>query len=196
MPNEKEITRISEREINPLLLNRWSPRALSGESLSEEELMSLFEAAKWAPSCYNNQPWRFIYVQNGTPAWEKLYSILTAGNKVWTVKAAALVLVVSRLKFELTEQPNYTSSFDCGSAWENLALEAYTRGLVAHGMSGFDYEAARVNMEVPETYKIEMMIAVGRPGQKEDLSPELQAIEQPSDRKKIQEIVSEGKFDF
>lgn len=196
MSSEGQTGRQSEAEITPLILNRWSPRALSGEKLSDEELMALFEAAKWAPSCYNNQPWRFIYVKRETEHWDKLFSLLNEGNKVWTKNAAALILLVSYQLFELNGQPNPTASLDCGAAWENLALEASARGLVAHGMSGFDYEAARANFNIPDEYKVEAMVAVGRHGNKEDLPEKVKAMEFPSDRKKLAQIISEGKFDF
>jgi nitroreductase len=177
-----------EQKINPLILKRWSPRALSGEPLSEEELAALFEAAKWAPSCFNNQPWRFIYVKNNTPNWEKMYSLLTESNKIWTSKAAVLVLVISKQTFDYNGQPSRTASFDVGAAWENLALEAATRGLVAHGMAGFDY--------IPDDYKVEAMIALGQPGRTEDLPAKMQATEFPSDRKKQALIAAEGEFKF
>jgi len=196
MSNNNENPRQSEAEITPLILNRWSPRALSGEKLSDNELLSLFEAAKWAPSCYNNQPWRFIYVKNGTPAWDKMFSVLAKGNQAWTAKAAVLVLVISYSFFEHNNLPNPTASFDCGAAWQSLALEASARGLVAHAMSGFDYEAARANFNIPEIYKVEAMIALGRPGERKDLPEDLRAIEFPSGRKQLNEIISEGEFKF
>lgn len=196
MPNVKENIRLTEMPITPLIIGRWSPRALSGEKLSDEELSALFEAAKWAPSAFNSQPWRFIYVKNGTPAWDKLFSTLAAGNKLWTDKAAVLVLLLSRNNFEYNDQPNLTASFDCGAAWENLALEASARGLVAHAMSGFDYDVARANFNIPDTYKPEVVIALGRPGKREDLPENMQAMEFPSDRKKLSELISEGKFKF
>ncbi len=193
MSSEKNL-RKSESAITPLILNRWSPRALSGEKLKDEELLSLFEAAKWAPSAFNSQPWRFIYVKNGTPSWDKLFSTLANGNKIWTAKAAVLVLLISRNNFEYNDRPNPTAAFDCGAAWQSLALEASARGLVAHAMSGFDFDAARANFQIPEDYKPEIVIALGRLGKKDDLPEDFQKIEFPSDRKKVQEIVSEGEF--
>jgi len=183
-----------EHEINPLTLKRWSPRALSGEALTDEELKSLFEAAKWAPSAFNGQPWRFIYAKNNTPSWAKLFSALGEFNQVWVKKAAVLILVLSQKNFEYNGQPNPTASFDAGAAWENLALEAVNRGLVAHGMSGFDYDKARANLSIPENYKLEAMVAIGKPGNKEDLPEKMRASEFPSDRKKLAEIISEGEF--
>ncbi|MFA6194468.1 MAG: nitroreductase family protein [Patescibacteria group bacterium] len=193
MSSEKSI-RKSELPITPLILNRWSPRALSGEKMGDEELLSLFEAAKWAPSAFNSQPWRFIYVKNGTPSWDKIFSTLANGNKIWTAKAAALVLVISRNNFEYNDRPNPTASFDCGAAWQSLALEASARGLVAHAMSGFDFDAARANFKIPEDYQPEVVVALGHLGKKDDLPEDFQKIEFPSDRKKVQEIISEGEF--
>ncbi|MFA5155447.1 MAG: nitroreductase family protein [Patescibacteria group bacterium] len=185
-----------EQEINPLILKRWSPRALSGGTLSDEELMALFEAAKWAPSSSNSQPWRFIYAKNQTPHWDKLFSLLGEFNQAWTKRAAVLVLVLSRQKSEASGRFDQTASFSAGAAWENLALEATSRGLIAHGMSGFDYERAKTELAIRDDYKVEAMIAIGRPGNKEDLSDALQARETPSGRKPLRELVSEGEFKF
>jgi len=185
-----------EHTINPLTLKRWSPRALSGEAISDEELFALLEAAKWAPSAFNSQPWRFIYAKNGTPSWIKLFSALGEFNQTWVSKAAALVLVITRQNFEYNDKPNPTASFDAGAAWENLALEAVNRGLVAHAMSGFDYDKARADLNIPAAYKLEAMIAVGHPGERKDLPEPMQAPEFPSDRKKLAELISEGEFKF
>lgn len=183
-----------EHNINPLILRRWSPRALRGEAINNEDLLSLFEAAKWAPSGFNNQPWRFIYAHNKTEHWEKLFLLLSEANQSWVNKAAALVLVISKQTFDYNNQPAPTSSFDAGAAWENLALEATTRGLVAHGMSGFDFERARQEYQIPAAYKVEAMIAIGLPGDKAELNEKQQAAEFPSDRKKLSELISEGIF--
>jgi len=183
-----------EHPINPLILGRWSPRALSGEPLTAEELMSLFEAAKWAPSSSNQQPWRFIYARRDTPAWSKLFSLLTPSNQEWTQRAAALIVIVSQQVFPAG--PSRTASFVTGAAWENLALEASGRGLVAHAMSGFDYDRAKIELKVPDDYKVEAMAAVGRPGDKEQLPERHRKWEFPSGRKSLHEIISEGEFRF
>ena len=188
------MSRQSNYPIQPLILNRWSPRAMSGESLTEEELMSLFEAARWAPSSYNNQPWRFIYAHRETDAWGSLFGLLGEFNQGWTHKAAALVVVVAKTRFDYNGKPSVTHALDTGAAWENLALEASARGLVAHGMEGFDYKAAKEKLGVPDDHVVLAMIAIGKPGKKEDLSAELQEREVPSDRRPLSEIVMEGKF--
>ena len=183
-----------EYNINPLFVNRWSPRAMSGEEISYDDLMGLFEAARWAPSSYNNQPWRFIYAMRNTDHWQRLFSLLVDGNKIWAQNAAVIIAVISRKNFEFNEKPAITYQFDAGAAWENLALEATTKRLVTHGMQGFDYNAARKVLAVPDSFDIMAMVAIGKLGQKENLPNDLQEREYPSDRKPLKEIVMEGKF--
>ena len=186
--------RKSTYEINPLILNRWSRRSMTREELDEETIMSLFEAARWAPSSYNNQPWRFIYAKRNTLYWDKLFNLLAEPNKVWTKDAALLVVVVSRKNFEHNEKFSTTHQYDAGAAWENLALEASSRGLVVHGMQGFDYERARIDLEIPDTFDVMAMIAIGKKGPRDNLPQQLQEREYPNDRKPLAEIVMEGQF--
>ncbi len=98
--NTEEKRRTPAHDIHSLILNRWSPRSMTGEELTDEVLMSLFEAARWAPSSYYNQPWRFIYAKRNTEYWDKLFNLLVEGNKVWAKNAAALVVVIARKNFE------------------------------------------------------------------------------------------------
>ena len=167
---------------------------MTGEELTDEVLMSLFEAARWAPSSYNNQPWRFIYAKRSTEHWDRLFNLLVEGNKVWAKNAAALVVIIARKNFENNEKPARTNQFDTGAAWENLALEATFRELVVHGMQGFDYERARKDLEVPDNFDVVAMIAIGKRGSKDQLPPQLQEREYPNDRKPLKEIVMEGQF--
>ncbi len=191
---ENESARKSNYPINPLILNRWSPRSMTGEALNDDDIMSLFEAARWAPSSYNNQPWRFIYAKRNTEHWDRFFNLLAEGNKNWTKNAALLVVVISRKNFEFNEKPAITHQFDAGSAWENLALEASSRGIVAHGMQGFDYEKAGVNLGVPHDFEVMAMIAIGKKGPIEILPPELQEMEKLTDRKPLKEIIMEGFY--
>ena len=186
--------RNSMYKINPLILSRWSGRSMIGEELSDEEIMSLFEAARWAPSSSNNQPWRFIYAKRNTEHWNKLFSLMVEGNKIWTKNAAVLVVVISRKNFEHNEKPSKTYQYEAGSAWENLALEATSRGLAAHGMAGFDYEKAKKDLDIPDNFDVMAMIAIGKIGPKENLQPQLQEKEHPNDRKPLSEIIMEGQF--
>ena len=191
--------KINNRELefpcNEVFPNRWSPRALSGEEISDEELMTLFEAGRWAPSSYNNQPWRFIYAKRDTGHWDSIFNLLADANKAWCKNAAVLVVVVSNKNFEYNGKPSRTHSLSAGAAWENIALQATFMGLVAHGMAGFDYGKAKEVLGVPDDFNVEMMFAIGKKGRKEDLSEEAQKMEVQSLRKPLKEIVFEGKFD-
>ncbi len=192
---KKQLTnRKSDYPISSFILNRWSPRAMTGEPITQDELFTLFEAARWAPSCYNNQPWIFIYGMKGTPEWDTLRELQVPFNQEWTKNSSALVLIVSRNNFYHNDKPSVTHSFDTGAAWMALALEGHEKGLVVHGMQGFDYEAAKKRLHIPEGYTVEAMIAIGKPAPKETLSPELQAKEVPSGRKPITEFVMKGTF--
>jgi nitroreductase len=180
--------------IHSLILNRWSPRSMTGEVITDEELMGLFEAARWAPSSYNNQPWRFIYAKRDTKHWEVLFNLLVEGNKAWAKNASVLIVVIARKNFEFNEKPARTNQFDTGAAWENIALEATFRGLAPHGMQGFDYEKARKDLEIPDNFDVLAMIAIGRRAPRGHLPLQLQEREYPSDRKPLKDIVMEGKF--
>lgn len=186
--------RIPQFSINELFIKRWSPRAMSGQEISDAELMSLFEAARWAPSSFNNQPWRFIYAKRNTHHWDALFNLMVESNQSWTKNAAVLMVVISKKTFDHNNKPAHTHSFDTGAAWENLALQGASMNLVVHGMEGFDYERARKVLNIPEGYTIEAMIAVGKPADKNVLSEDLQKREQPSDRKKVSEFIFEGVF--
>ncbi|MEE9594774.1 MAG: nitroreductase family protein [Candidatus Hydrothermarchaeales archaeon] len=186
--------RKTEYNVDPLFPNRWSPRAMSGGEISDEELFTLFEAARWAPSSNNNQPWRFLYAKKNTENWTLFFNFLFDGNKAWAKNAAVLIVMVSKKTFDHSERPAITHSFDTGSAWENLALQGSISGLVVHGMQGFDYEMAREELNVPDNYQVEAMAAVGRLGKKEDLPEHLQEREFPSGRKELSEIAIEGRF--
>lgn len=188
--------RKSSYPIQDLILSRVSSRAFSEERLSEEELMALFEAAHWAPSSYNNQPWRFIYARRGTKEWDTLFSFLIDFNKSWCAKADTLVLVTSRNHFEHNNKPSPTAQFDTGAAWMSLALEAHARDIVAHGMEGFDYAGIKKALKIPESYTVLAMIAIGKQGDVAELPREMQEKEKPSVRKPLKDVISEGKFNF
>lgn len=181
-------------EINPVIVNRWSPRSFASYDLSDKDLFSLFESARWAPSSSNSQPWRFIYAKRNSENWDDFFNLLIDFNKQWCTDASALVVIVSRKNFEHNGQPSITHQFDTGAAWENLAIQAVSQGLVTHAMAGFDYDKARKTLQVPNDYDVMAMIAIGKRGPKERLTPELQARETPNTRKPLSEIVMEGKF--
>lgn len=184
-----------DHEISPLFVNRWSPRAMSGEEIGREELMRMFEAGRWAMSSMNNQPWRFLFALRNTLHWEKFYGLLTQNNQTWCKNAAALIVVVSKKMFDFNGKPARTHSYDAGAAWYSFALQGSMMGLVVHGMQGFDYDRAASELGVTDEYQVEAMAAVGRPGNREDLPPALQEREVPSQRKKVEEFAFEGGFE-
>ncbi|MBW3542980.1 MAG: nitroreductase family protein [Planctomycetes bacterium] len=188
--------RAADHQIELLFLRRWSPRAMSGEPLTDEELRRLFEAARWAPSTYNEQEWRFLYGRNGSEHWQTFYELLVEGNRAWCGRAAVLVVVLSHKFFQRNGKPNPVHTFDSGAAFENLALQGAAMDLVVHGMAGFDRELARRTLEVPDDYDVEAMISIGRPGDPDDLPAELREREVPSGRKPLHEIICEGPFAF
>lgn len=192
--NMAKNSRISDYNINPLLLNRWSPRSMSGKSIDNTTLSSLFEAARWAPSSSNSQPWRFIYTMRESKEWEKFLNLVMEGNRVWAKNAAVLMVVISRRNYEHNEKFSRTHQLDTGSAWENMALEASSRGLAIHGMAGFDYEKAKMELEIPDEFEVMMMIAVGEKDSPEKLPIHLREREVQSDRKPVSELIMKGKF--
>lgn len=194
LSKEVKENRKPEHEINPLLLDRWSPRSMTGEEVLDEDLMGMFEAAKWAPSAFNSQPWVFVYAKRGTEHWDKLFNLMGEFNQNWTKNASALVVVISRKNFEYNGKPNPTHQFDTGAAWENLALEARNKGYYAHGMSGFDYDKAKVDLEVPDDCDILAMVAIGKKDSRDKLAEDMRKDESPNGRKKLEEIIMEGTF--
>jgi nitroreductase len=182
-----------QQDIDEIFVNRWSPRAMSGQEIDEKTLLSLFEAARWAPSANNNQPWRFIYARRNTKHWDKFFQLLAEGNQVWAKNAAVLIVIISKTTFD-NGKPSITHSFDAGAAWVSLALQGSQNGLVIHGMQGFDYDRAKKVLNIPDGYQVEAMIALGKQGKKEDLPDFLQEREFPSSRKTIAELAMEGSF--
>lgn len=180
--------------ISEIFLNRWSPRAMSGEPITETQLMTLFEAARWAPSSYNNQPWRFLYSYRDSPYWDLYLNLLVDVNRQWAKNAGALAVLISRNRFEFNDKPSRSHSLDAGSAWENLALQGSIMNLVIHGMEGFDYDRAKKELQIPDEYTVEMMIVIGNPADKSVLPVELQERETMNDRKLLSEIVIEGTW--
>jgi nitroreductase len=182
------------RDISPLFVNRWSPRAMTGEPVPREALMRMFEAARWAMSSMNNQPWRFLYAFRGTPYWDTFFGLLTPNNQAWCRNAGALLVMVSKTTFDFNGKPARTHSYDTGAAWYSFALQGVMMGFVVHGMQGFNYDRAKEELGVPDDYQVEAMAAVGHPGDPEDLPQALQVREEPSQRKTVEEFAFEGGF--
>lgn len=186
--------RTPDHPIDRLFVDRWSPRAMSGEPIDEAELLVLFEAARWAPSAGNTHPWRILYARRDTEHWPVFFDLLVERNKVWCVRAAALLVFISKTSNAQSGKPLVTHTYDTGAAWENLALQGTLRGLVVHGMAGFDYARAKTVLNVPADFTVEAMAAVGKRGRKEDLPEDLQTRESPNTRKPLAELVFEGPY--
>jgi nitroreductase len=191
-------SRSADYPIDPLFLQRWSPRSFTGATIPEYDLFTILEAARWAPSASNVQPWRFIYARRGTEHWPRLLGLLTESNRLWAKNASALIILVSKTgvlpRGAAKEVPSWSHSFDTGAAWCSLALQAQVSGWAAHGMVGFDKERAASELGVPDGYRVEAAIAIGKKGDKSLLPEHLQAREQPSDRTPLRELVHEGRF--
>jgi len=193
LQKEAEQNRKPDYDISPMFIHRWSPRAL-GREMEEDELKALFEAARWAPSSYNNQSWRFIYSTHEDEEFEDFVCLLDEFNESWADSSYALIVLASKKTFDHNGEESITHSFDTGAAWENLALEAARRGLIAHGMQGFDYEEAKKVLDIPEEFEVEAMIAVGSKEDEQALDEDIQV--SPNGRKSMDEIISKGSFDF
>jgi nitroreductase len=185
--------RTAAYEIAQMFLDRWSPRAMNGDPVGDGDLMRLFEAARWAPSSSNAQPWRFVYARAGTPHFATFLDLLMEGNRPWCMRAGALVVVLSKTHFD-NGRPSPTHSFDAGAAWMSLALQGSLMGLVVHGMAGFDYSRAASALAVPEGFAVEAMIAIGYPGKVEDLPEKYRAREVKSGRRAVGDFVFEGRM--
>lgn len=185
--------RTPDHEIEPFFHRRWSPRAMTGEPVSQEQLDRLFEAARWAPSSYNEQPWRFFYARRGTEHWELFESFLNEFNQKWATRAGALLVVASKKTFSRNDKPNPVHGFDAGSAWVSLALQASAMGLVTHGMAGIHYDEIPEKLGLGDDFAVQCMVAVGHPGDVDVLPESLREKEtKPSGRKPVSEISHEG----
>ena len=196
MSNIATTDRKPDHPIEPLILHRWSPRAMSSEPITRDEMLTLFEAARWAPSTYNEQEWRFLYGLRDTPQWADFFNLLVEPNRVWCVRASMLCLIAAKKTLTQTGKPNPVHLFDCGNAFENLALQGHAMGLVVHGMQGFDWKAAPSALNIPDDFEPAAMFAVGRPGDPALLPEPVRAREKPSGRKPLTELICEGKFFF
>lgn len=191
-------TRTADHDIDPIFLARWSPRAFTGEAMPDALLMSLFEAARWAPSAINIQPWRFVYAHRGSLEWTPLFGALMEMNQAWVANASVLAFVLSdRFRRKPGAEPaaNLSHSFDAGAAWAYLALQASHLGWAAHAMGGFHADRAYEALGAREAdYRVEAAIAIGRPTGAETLPEAYRAREVPSGREPVGRLVFKGRL--
>ncbi len=180
--------------IHDLIRDRWSPRAFSDKPVQPEVLASLFEAARWAPSSFNEQPWAYLVATKNDPEnFAKMLSVLVDFNAGWAKNAPVLVLAVARLAFQNNGKPNRNAFYDTGAASALLSVEATARGLVVHQMAGFDAEKARQVFAIPSGCEPIAAMAIGYPGDSSSLPDSLREKElAPRTRKPLSEFVMSG----
>lgn len=185
--------RTSDYPIAPAFLERWSPRAFGPRPVTREQVLTMLEAARWAPSGSNLQPWRFIYALKGTPEFDTLLSLLVPFNQGWAYQAGALVFIASVTTFDGT-RPIATHSFDAGSAFMSMTLQAHSMGLIVHGMGGIEFDKAPQALGLPSSLKLEAAAAIGYQGDAATLPEALRERETPSQRQPLSAMVFEGRF--
>ncbi|MET0251276.1 MAG: nitroreductase family protein [Novosphingobium sp.] len=188
-------TRTSHPRVSKLFAERWSPRSFDESPVADEDLVAIFQAAGLAPSAFNRQPWTFLYARRGDANWDRFLSLLLPFNAAWAKDAGVLVFIVSDTEQNgAPGQVSHSHSFDAGAAWAQLALQATALGYHAHGMTGIDFDRARAELQLPDSYRLEAAAAIGRRGPPERLPEALRTREQPSARKPVEEIAISGSF--
>lgn len=182
--------------INEIIANRWSGRAYNANKpVTDDEELALLEAARWAPSCFGDQPWRFIVCnkRKHPHAWQTAFDTLAESNQAWAKNAPLLVLACANTLFQHNSKPNRWGAYDTGAAVENMCLQATALRLVAHQMGGFNVDAARTAFQVPEGFELMAMIAIGHGDTPESLPQDLQERQvAPRQRKPLGELFFNG----
>ena len=190
--------RAPDHPIEQLFTERWSPRAYEGASMPASDLLTILEAARWAPSAFNVQPWRFLYSHRDDAHWQNYLSLLDPFNASWAKNASALVFALSDTVMPgddaRPQKLSRTRSFDTGAAWAQLALQATSLGYQAHAMAGVYFDQSQEKLAVPERYRIEIAIAIGKRADRSILPQGLQDREVPSQRLSVDEIAFAGVF--
>ncbi|MFA6992188.1 MAG: nitroreductase family protein [Candidatus Gracilibacteria bacterium] len=195
MPKYPKKETPNQYPINELIKKRWSPLAFDSKPIESDKIKSLFEAMRWAPSSYNEQPWRVIYATKDRPEdFEKMASLLMAGNS-WARNAYMLLIVCSMPTFEHNGKNNRHNQYDAGAGAENLFLQAVSMDLIAHEMAGFYVEKAYDTLGIPKEINILSMIAVGYPSNSKSLPDDIKERQnQPRERSLQSEFVFRGKW--
>lgn len=182
--------------IHPPIADRWSPRAFGPEDLSKDDELGLLEAARWAPSCFGAEPWRFVIgVRGRGQSHATIAETLVPANRLWAEKAPMLMITLARDEFEHNGKPNAWAQHDVGLAMGQLGIEASARGLILHQMGGFNADKARELLKIPAGYTPIAAVAIGHPGDPASLPEELEKRErEPRARKPMAEIVFDGEF--
>lgn len=186
--------RSAHKETAPIFVERWSPRSFRKITIPQEILESIFDAAHWAPSCYNDQPWLFI-TSSGETDFNRFLSLLNDTNQAWAKNAALIGFIFARKHFAHNGKPNRWGIFDCGAAWMSLTLQTTMHGLHAHGMAGIHYERVYEELGVPEEdYQAICGFAIGLIDRPESLPKEFADREIPSPRHPVEKIWYRGAY--
>ena len=176
--------------VEDLIRRRWSPRTYSDKAVPAAELKKLFEAARWAASSSNEQPWRFLVGRRGDETYQKIFNALVEFNQAWAKSAPVLVLTVAKMTFTQKGTPNRYGLHDAGAAMANLAMQATADGLHTHSMAGFDNDKMRASFAIPSDYELGAVTAIGYFGDPASLPEHLHKMEvSPRQRKPLEEIV-------
>ncbi|MBL7847680.1 MAG: nitroreductase family protein [Cyclobacteriaceae bacterium] len=146
------------------IASRRSRRAFAPETVSQDQIDTLFEAARWAPSSVNEQPWRYVYATKGQLLWETIFEALNDGNKVWAKEAQLFIVSMAKKAFSRNGRPNPTALYDLGGANAFLSLQAASMGLNVHQMGGYDRDTLRMSLNIPEELELGVVMAIGFPG--------------------------------
>lgn len=190
---------ISQTPIHDIIANRWSPRAYdANKPVSQDQIISVLEAARWAPSCFGDQPWRFVVCDKTTnpDAWQQAYDCLVPGNQTWAQHAPVLLLIAANTLFGHNQKPNRWAPYDTGAATENLCLQATALGLFTHQMGGFDAAKAQAAFAIPEQYTLMAMVTLGYAAAADILPDDLRERELAERaRKPLGELFFNGTWD-
>jgi nitroreductase len=194
---EKWKNRLAENPVDPEFIARVSTRAFDpNKSIDQKILASCFEAARWAPSCYNNQPWRYLWAKKGSATYQAITDSMIEFNRIWCKNVPILVVICTRKAFIKNAKPSVTASLDTGASYMSLVLQAHKYDLATHAMDGFDREKLRKSLSIPDVYHLEALLALGYPGPLNVIPEEIQSKETPTERMPLSQIVSENDFHF
>jgi len=181
-------------DIHPIIRKRWSPRTFADKPVEKEKIQRIFEAARWAPSSFNEQPWRFMVGHKGDATWGKLHECMVEFNQMWAGKAPVLILAIGNTK-SIKGGDNAVYQYDVGQSMSYITFQLEEEGLVAHQMGGFSKEKAVELFSIPGDHAPLVMMAIGYHGELDDLNPDFRDMEKaPRERKPLSELVFADKF--
>lgn len=186
---------ITTHHIHPIIKQRWSPRSLSPQSLDKDKLQRIFEAARWAPSGFNEQPWRFIVGIRGDATWQKMYDALVEFNQIWAKNAPVLVVNLGKKTISKNGQANASFQYDVGQSIAYITFQAAAEGLVVHQMGGFNREALKKAFDVPDDYAVLTVCSIATQDSPDKLPPNFEEMERaPRQRRPLEELVYTEAF--